>query len=281
MSITQEIPVYTGVVPKRTQPEEEFEINVPNFLDYIETLAPSINTWANQANNLDTEFESYVTEAQTQVTLAAAQVQLAADQVDLAADQVLLATNQASIATQQAEIALGASNYKGLWADLSGPLNKPASVAHDNQIWVLNNDLADVTASEPSDSNPDWYSYLSAERTTKPELSAESITVNEYDTAQITITNYNNLLDYIITNNDLAKITVSVTGDKINIEALETTQSQTATFTIQAQYTGILEPSSFVLVTVSVFDIPIEPDTAIPIVNFSGLFIYTDGFTEV
>lgn len=53
--------------------------------------------------------------------------------------------------------ALAAANFKGLWPDMTGPLNKPACVKHNGRFWMLLNNLADVTASEPGVS-ADWTS---------------------------------------------------------------------------------------------------------------------------
>lgn len=64
-----------------------------------------------------------------------------------------------SSAAQSASIALQASNYVGNWSDKTGALSQPASVWHNNAFWLLNTDLADVTASEPSDANADWQKY--------------------------------------------------------------------------------------------------------------------------
>lgn len=57
-------------------------------------------------------------------------------------------TDGAAINANQA-VALAALNYKGAWSGLSGELNWPASVSHNDTWWVLTTDLADVTASEP------------------------------------------------------------------------------------------------------------------------------------
>jgi len=51
---------------------------------------------------------------------------------------------------------VGIANYKGLWSSLTGSLNIPATVYHSDSYWVLNTNLADVTASEPSLLNADW-----------------------------------------------------------------------------------------------------------------------------
>ena len=53
--------------------------------------------------------------------------------------------------------AVGAANFKGEWSTLTGALAIPASVSHENAVYVLKNSLADVTLSEPGTGSPsDW-----------------------------------------------------------------------------------------------------------------------------
>lgn len=61
-------------------------------------------------------------------------------------------------AEDMAELAQGVANLVGAWSDLTGALSKPAAVSHSGGYWVLLNDLADVTASEPGVS-ADWALY--------------------------------------------------------------------------------------------------------------------------
>lgn len=75
------------------------------------------------------------------------------------------ATTQAALAAQSASSAMSAANYKGLWSALTGALAKPATVYHAGTYWVLNANLADVTAATPgvsaswSDSGPSRLPY--------------------------------------------------------------------------------------------------------------------------
>lgn len=61
----------------------------------------------------------------------------------------------ATSAAASAAVATAAANYKGEWSDLIGALNIPASVSHDDKFWMLVNNLADVTLSEPG-VTADW-----------------------------------------------------------------------------------------------------------------------------
>lgn len=66
------------------------------------------------------------------------------------------AQHAAGDASTVAGQAMASANFKGMWATLIGSLSKPASVKHSGRVWLLLNNLADVTASEPGPSNPDW-----------------------------------------------------------------------------------------------------------------------------
>lgn len=48
------IPLYTGTVPALNQTQPNFDTNTQNFIDYIASLAPEINTFAESLNTLDT-----------------------------------------------------------------------------------------------------------------------------------------------------------------------------------------------------------------------------------
>lgn len=72
--------------------------------------------------------------------------------------------------------ALAAANFKGLWPDLSGALNKPACVKHNGRFWMLLNNLPDVTASEPGVS-ADWTS-LDSGAAISQQITSSGATVN-------------------------------------------------------------------------------------------------------
>ena len=48
------------------------------------------------------------------------------------------------------------TGFVGNWSGQTGPAAKPFSVVHNNRIWTLLNNIADVTASEPGVS-ADWF----------------------------------------------------------------------------------------------------------------------------
>lgn len=66
----------------------------------------------------------------------------------------------AELARDEAEDARDASqsaaNFLGSWSSQSGAVSVPSTVLHNGQYWQLLTAVADISASEPSDSNSDW-----------------------------------------------------------------------------------------------------------------------------
>lgn len=68
---------------------------------------------------------------------------------------VIAAAASATSAANSASAAQSASNFAGEWSTLTGSLNTPATVYHNGAFWLLLNNLADVTLSEPGVTS-DW-----------------------------------------------------------------------------------------------------------------------------
>lgn len=61
---------------------------------------------------------------------------------------------QAAANAASAQDALwGATNFKGLWSEQVGVLNKPATVKDDGRFWLLLRSVADVTQEKPGQSD--------------------------------------------------------------------------------------------------------------------------------
>lgn len=70
----------------------------------------------------------------------------------------VVATNADVVTTaNSAAISTANANFYGAWLDQTGAANVPYSVVHADNIWILVNDLANVTTSEPGVS-ADWIS---------------------------------------------------------------------------------------------------------------------------
>ena len=88
------------------------------------------------------------------VEAEAARLEVVAAEAAAAASAAAAAISEGNAASSEA-VATSAANFKGSWAALTGPLNKPASVLHGEAYWNLLNNLADVTTSQPGVS-ADW-----------------------------------------------------------------------------------------------------------------------------
>jgi hypothetical protein len=115
-------------VPQTSDPAN-FDARADTLLGTaLPAFRDSVNTWAGQANSTATTIN---------------------------ANAVAAAASAAS-ATSSETAAVAAANFAGAWANLTGALNIPASVSHNDEVWLLLTDLPDVTASEPSSGNSDW-----------------------------------------------------------------------------------------------------------------------------
>jgi len=86
-------------------------------------------------------------------------VQEEADAVSAAVESAEASSDQAQSSATQAqefsEIAAAVAGYAGVWEDLTGSLDAGASTYHDDEFWILMEDVVDVTAHEPGVS-PSW-----------------------------------------------------------------------------------------------------------------------------
>lgn len=72
------------------------------------------------------------------------------------ANSAALSQESALISTESANASISSANFKGKYSDLSGELNIPASVSLNDDVWLLDKNLPDVTQSVPSLDNSDW-----------------------------------------------------------------------------------------------------------------------------
>lgn len=119
--------------------------------------APDVPNSGTSESTFDMQYEAFntweATKLRPQINALAQNVfENATDVEDLAG----LTQNYAVTAADAATVSMSAANFKNLWSNLSGALNKPACVKHNGRFWLLLNNLANVAASEPGPSNPDW-----------------------------------------------------------------------------------------------------------------------------
>lgn len=75
-----------------------------------------------------------------------------AEEINTWAEEV----NATATSENAAAAVLAAANFAGIWTDMTGALNVPASVYHNGYFWMLLVDLLDVTESEPTLEISDW-----------------------------------------------------------------------------------------------------------------------------
>ena len=139
------IPVYAGSTPNRNQAPEVFSVNADTWLAYQAPLPASYNALATYLAALAVDTEATLTGLVSQ------------------GQSLLTATEGFAITAQgAAEMAASSANFKGQWINLTGALNIPATVEHNGVLWILLNNLPDVTLSEPTSGNSDWLSFGTA-----------------------------------------------------------------------------------------------------------------------
>jgi len=133
-----EIPAFT---PLGTEP--------PNRSMQEDVYVPAADAFAAWIPGVTSEIEVALTWTAEQLTFVEQKKQEV-----ISASEASAAS--ATAAAQAQAAAESVANFKGRYADLSGALNRPATVLDNNRFWVLLVDLPNVTASAPSDNNPDW-----------------------------------------------------------------------------------------------------------------------------
>lgn len=136
MTITQEITPLPPA-PQRTDAPADFVTKADAHVASLDQFVTELNTATDQIN--DTQDEINTSEANA-------------------------ATSEANAAAS-ASVAQSNANFKGEWSAQTGAANKPYSVSHKGATWLLLNDLADVTLSEPGITS-DWFNSDSTRRIT-------------------------------------------------------------------------------------------------------------------
>ena len=166
--ITQDVGQITNIPVAGVDVGEQFATKGVSAFNQLNDRATEMNTQAEQMNIVKDEVN---------------------DSRDATISNATTATEQATIATAQANIAVSATNNKGLWSNLTGALNTPATVNHNGIVWVLNNNIADVALSEPTDDNTDWAS-LGVKLEIDEMLSVTAVTSYSYTDGILTETLY-------------------------------------------------------------------------------------------
>ena len=96
----------------------------------------------------------------------------------------------ANDSADSASLSAASAAFKGAWSGLSGSLNLPASVSHNDSFWALLVPLADVTTSEPGVS-ADWERIQGVIRVTTTPIGAPDWPVTlTYSDGVLTVATY-------------------------------------------------------------------------------------------
>lgn len=130
----------------------QFNLDYTSFTSDFSTFSTNYALFDTNYTQFDTDYTSFTT-------------------VDLP-----LALSYKNDAESARNISLANANFAGQWGDQSGAKSPPFSIRHEpsgelDQIWMLNNSIADVALSEPSASNPDWFG-IGVIGTTAPDSDA-------------------------------------------------------------------------------------------------------------
>ncbi len=109
----------------------------------ISTLPDAPST--SDPTNFDTEADAFVAALAGLVT----DINTWAGQANTVAGEVNTAASATGDAADYAETAAAAANYQGAWSGLTGAATAGWTVGHNGIIWLLEANLADITAAEP------------------------------------------------------------------------------------------------------------------------------------
>ena len=217
MAITKVVTEYTGVVPNRSQPEVEFEANVPNFLNYMDGLSIDINEWADQLNTTQIEINTSETNA--------ANSALAAESVS------------------------GLANYRGSWSS-GETYAQGESVLFNSTYWI--SDIDNNIGNTPAD-DANWSSIASLQELTgKADLSGADFT-GTLTTLHNTVTSTANSLvidcstgnhfTHVLTENTTISFTNVPTTNKAYLFGVDIIQDAGASGFVVTWPAGILWPA--------------------------------------
>lgn len=115
--------------------------------------APLLTDTPAQFNDKAFPFVAALDDFRSEINTIASQTNQNAVAAKEGADDANTAKSEAEQARDDARAAANAAEssaaFYGRWEELSGPLNMPATVEHDDKDWRLMRNLADVTAAEP------------------------------------------------------------------------------------------------------------------------------------
>ncbi len=133
------VPLYSGAMPDRnSQNAATFTTNYIDWLNYQPTNIAGMNVTVGEINTVTNQMTSDINNNATLMT-----------------QEKNAAAASAAAAKNSEDNAALSSNLAGEWASQTGAAAKPYSVLHNNIVWLLLNNLSNVTTSEPGVTS-DW-----------------------------------------------------------------------------------------------------------------------------
>lgn len=129
------VSIYTDDVPVLGQDPNTFSTNNQNYVNYVSNLAPEINSTVEAINTSEINAEGHANNA---------------------ASFAVQASASATEANEAKSVCLTSSNIVGAWVGSSGAATKGGVYFHNSGWWGLLNDVPNIAATEPSDTNSDW-----------------------------------------------------------------------------------------------------------------------------
>lgn len=131
-----------------------------NFSTRADEFLGALPNFATEANALSAEMNGLVMGI--------------SDDVNAAANSASAAALSALAAETSEDSAAAVLNFKGAWSNLTGALNVPSTVSHIGRVWMLLNNLANVTTSVPGTDTANWLAVFTPKKPDiKPSLSVD------------------------------------------------------------------------------------------------------------
>lgn len=136
-----------------------FNTNYSQFVTDFSSFTTDFAAFNSDYSQFVTDFSTFSTNYALFDTNYA---QFDTDYTNFSTVELPLALSYKDDAEDARDISLANANFAGQWSNQSGAKSPPYSVRHEpsgesDQIWMLNNPIADIALSEPSLSNADWF----------------------------------------------------------------------------------------------------------------------------
>jgi len=189
MTTINTVPNFSQEPPSTSDPDN-FDVRADSaFADLHDSIIPGMNTSIEQMNTVAGEVTTTKNEAET-AQIAAEDARDKAKEwaekdayVEVETDQY--SAKHWSVKSEEYKDALLASvNFAGIWEDLSGSLNAPATVYHMSMFWQLTTDIIDITTKEPGIAS-EWINTNSVVKMNKNSIDSDLVIPEGYNALSV------------------------------------------------------------------------------------------------